>query len=66
MTIGPTGWSLNSKEVTTPKLPPAPRSPQKSSSFSVSLAVTSCPSAVTTSAEIRLSAVSPYFGDSHA
>ena len=39
-----------------PKLPPPPRRPQRSSGFSVSLARTRRPSAVTTSAATRLSA----------
>ena len=56
MTIGPTACSRYSNEVTTPKLPPPPRRPQNSSAFSSSLACTSRPSAVTTSAPIRLSA----------
>ena len=43
-----------------PKLPPPPRRPQNSSRFSLSQAWTSRPSAVTTSAPIRLSAASPY------
>ena len=47
-----------------PKLPPPPRSPQKRSSFSVSLAVSSLPSAVTTWAEMRLSQARPYLGES--
>ena len=34
-TSGPSGWSLNSKEVTMPKLPPPPRSAQKRSGCSV-------------------------------
>src|SRR5215216_6755422 len=38
--------------------------PQKRSSFSLSLAVTSLPSAVTTSTEVRLSHVNPYLGES--
>ena len=42
-----------------PKLPPPPRSPQKRSAFSVSDATTLRPSAVTTSASIRLSQVNP-------
>ena len=46
-------------EVTTPKLPPPPLSPMKRSGFSAVLAVTTCPSAVTTSAAIRLSEVRP-------
>ena len=63
-TIGPTGCSWNSKDVTMPKLLLPPRSPHSRSAFSVSLAWTSLPSAVTTSAPTRLSQVSPYFGDS--
>jgi hypothetical protein len=43
-----------------PKLPPPPRKPQKRSGFSRSLAVTSRPSAVTTSASKRLSMASPW------
>ncbi len=58
-TSGPSGWSLNSNEVTTPKLPPPPRSAQNRSGLSLSLARTRLPSAVTTSAEMRLSMVSP-------
>ena len=46
--------------MTTPKLPPPPRSPQKRSAFSSALARTVCPSAVTTSAASRLSQVRPY------
>src|SRR5258706_1941763 len=34
LTSGPTGWSANSNDVTTPKLPPPPRSAQKISGFS--------------------------------
>ena len=49
--------------VTTPKLPPPPRMAQNSSGFSFSLANTTLPSASTTSAQIRLSQVSPYFDD---
>ena len=37
-TSGPSGCSLNSNEVTTPKLPPPPRSAQNRSGFSVALA----------------------------
>ena len=48
-----------------PKLPPPPLSPQNRSGFSSSLAVTTLPSAVTTSAETRLSQASPYDGDNH-
>ena len=46
--------------VTTPKLPPPPRTAQKSSAFSSALAVTRSPSASTTSAASRLSIVRPY------
>ena len=49
-TIGPTGCRRNSSDVAMPKLPPPPRRPQSSSGFSSSLARTSRPSAVTTSA----------------
>ena len=63
-TWGPTGCSLNSKRVTTPKLPPPPRSAQNSSGFSVALATTCLPSAVTTSADSRLSTVRPCLRDS--
>ena len=59
MTIGPTGCAWNSKEVTTPKLLPAPRTAQKRSSFSVALALRSWPSAVTMSTESRLSIERP-------
>ena len=60
ITVGPTGWRANSKLVTTPKLPPPPRSAQNRSSFSVALAGTTRPSAVTTSADTRLSIARPY------
>ena len=43
-----------------PKLPPPPRRPHSRSAFSVSLACTSRPLAVTTSAPTRLSQASPY------
>ena len=66
MTIGPSSYSLNSYDVTTPKFAPAPRRPQSSSGFSSSLAVTTRPSAVTTSAEIRLSQAKPYLVDVQA
>ena len=56
----PIGAQLNSKEVTTPKLPPPPRMPQKRSGFSSALALTNLPSAVTTSAAMRLSTERPY------
>ena len=39
-TSGPIGWSWNSNEVTTPKLPPPPRIAQNRSGFSVALART--------------------------
>jgi hypothetical protein len=58
-TSGPSGWRLNSKDVATPKLPPPPLSAQKRSLASVSLARMNSPSAVTRSADIRLSIVSP-------
>jgi hypothetical protein len=63
-TIGVSGLSLNSSSVTTPKLPPPPFRPHSSSWFSCSDAVTSSPSAVTTSALRTLSAAKPYFRSS--
>ena len=54
------GWRRNSRRVATPKLPPAPRRPQSSSAFSSSLAWTTSPSGVTSSAPTRLSQVRPY------
>ena len=54
---GRPGAARNSNSVTTPKLPPPPRSPQNRSAFSSALARTTLPSAVTTSAESRLSQV---------
>ena len=54
-----TGCSRYSNDVTTPKLPPPPRSAQKRSGLSFALALRNSPSAVTTSAEIRLSTVEP-------
>ena len=65
MTVGPTSCRRNSKDETTPKLAPAPRSPQKRSAFSCSLAVSVRPSAVTIRAESRLSVAMPYVGMSH-
>ena len=59
MTCGPTGCSRYSNAVTTPKLPPPPRSAQNRSGFSSALARTSSPSAVTTSAASRLSHAGP-------
>src|SRR5207253_10103853 len=55
--------SRYSNDVTTPKFPPPPRIPQKRSPFSFGLAVRNRPSAVTTSAESRLSHVRPCFRD---
>ena len=60
ITVGPTGWTLNSNEVMTPKLPPPPRTAQNRSPFSLSLAVRKTPSAVTMSTETRLSRLRPY------
>src|SRR5919204_671168 len=60
--VGPTACSRYSNAVTTPKLPPPPRSPQNRSLFSSALAVSTRPSAVTTCAESRLSAARPNFG----
>ena len=51
--------------VATPKLPPPPCSAQKSSGFSVSLASTSSPAAVTSSTDSRLSQASPNLRSSH-
>ncbi|WP_338019440.1 hypothetical protein [Saccharothrix deserti] len=45
----PTGCNRNSNPVTIPKFPPPPRRPQNSSGFSVAVARTSSPSAVTIS-----------------
>ena len=56
---GRPGAASSSNCVTIPKLPPPPRSPQSRSAFSVSLAWTSRPSAVTTSAPTRLSQARP-------
>src|SRR5207253_5097840 len=56
-----TGCRRYSKEVTTPKLPPPPRSAQKRSGCSSAFTCSTCPSAVTISTEMTLSQVSPYF-----
>ena len=53
------GLSRNANRVTTPKLPPPPRSAQRRSGCRSSFAVTKLPSARTTSASIRLSIESP-------
>src|SRR5262249_59108335 len=64
-TVGPayparTGGARNLNAVTTQKLPPPPRSAQNRSALFVSPAVTTLPSARTTSADNRLSMVRPY------
>src|SRR5207248_8501918 len=59
ITAPPTGCVRNSNEVTTPKLPPPPRSAQNSSGCSFALACARDPSARTTSAPSRLSIVRP-------
>jgi len=56
-----TGWTRNSNEVTTPKLPPPPRRAQNKSSFSLALATRGFPSEVTISNDRTLSQVRPYF-----
>jgi len=53
------GRSRNSKDVTTPKFPPPPRTAQNRSGFSLPLAVTKLPSARTMSTPSRLSIVRP-------
>ena len=53
------GAARNSSAVTTPKLPPPPRSAQSRSGFSSADARTSSPSAVTSSAASRLSQARP-------
>ena len=60
--IGPpytvsTGCPLNKNDVTTPKLPPPPRTAQNRSEFSFALATTNRPSASTISTASRLSIV---------
>ena len=53
------GCRSNSNDVTTPKLPPPPRVPQKSSGFSSALACTMSPLAVTMSTLRTLSSARP-------
>ena len=48
-----------------PKLPPPPRMAQKRSGFSSAAARRTVPSAITISADSRLSSARPYFGMSH-
>ena len=62
--VGPTGCKRYSNEVTTPKLPPPPRKPQKRSGCSVALVWRNWPSAVTMSAASRLSLTMPWRRDS--
>src|SRR6266536_335776 len=57
--IGPTSCSRKVNRVTTPKLPPPPRSAQNSSGCWSRLAVRIAPSAVTASTSARLSTVKP-------
>jgi len=59
LTSGPTGCSWNSNDVITPKFPPPPRIAQNKSGCSRGDAVRVRPSAVTTSAERRLSELNP-------
>ena len=54
-TVGPTGCTASSSDVTTPKFPPPPRNAQNSSGFSSAAARTTWASALTSSAEMRLS-----------
>ena len=56
---GRPGWSANSNDVTTPKLPPPPRSAQNRSGFSSVDARTMRESAVTTSAATQVVAGEP-------
>src|SRR6266568_7578341 len=58
---GPRGWRQYSNEVTMPKFPPPPRSPHRRSLLQFLLALRKRPSAVTTSADKRLSHVRPCF-----
>jgi hypothetical protein len=58
-TVGPTGCTASSSDVTTPKFPPPPRNAQNNSGFSSTAARTTWPSALTSSAEMRLSQLRP-------
>src|SRR5438128_2372544 len=60
--IGPTLWRLYSSDAATPKLPPPPRMAQNRSGFSSALARVTLPSAITMSADRRLSSARPYVG----
>src|SRR5881275_609655 len=57
--IGATSCRRNVNEVTTPKLPPPPRRAHNRSGCSAALTRSHLPSAVTSSAAVRLSHVSP-------
>src|SRR6266699_1455773 len=57
--IGPKSWARKVKRVTTPKLPPPPRSAQKSSGCSSALTSITSPLASTSSRETKLSQVRP-------
>src|SRR5438477_1026734 len=58
--VGPTGYNRYSSAVATPKFPPPPRIPQKRSECCSALACSTSPSAVTSSADTRLSSARPY------
>ncbi len=53
------GYMRNSSAVTTPKLPPPPRTAQNSSGLAVASARTSVPSPMTTSTAVRLLVARP-------
>src|SRR5262249_3954272 len=55
------GCALNKNDVTTPKLPPPPRTAQKRSGCSLALEVTKLPSASTISTASKLSIVRPHW-----
>ena len=59
-----TGWTTNSIAVTTPKLPPPPRSAQNRFGWCWASARTRLPSAVTTSSAVTASACRPNLRDS--